>query len=183
MQNWQHALIPGVDPKPQQDEGHAEERRAFEFALQELPFAEVYAAMVAKGYRWREAAFVAWSVLPRESRTPKTKGELAELLGCGRDKITSLEQDKRLITERLLMARLAYLEQLPDIIDASIEVAKKPSYKATPERNNIINKVLGLGPDRVQVQAGNAGAFDELSEADLAQQALGDGVDDGDTAD
>ncbi len=177
----QPSLLPSlVEPIEQPDKDWSVEQRQFEFALKDLPFGDVYAAMIEQGFRWREAAFVAWAILPKEQRVPKTKGELGALLGCSGAKISAMEGDRRLMTMRLKFAQLAYVDHLPDIIAASVEVASKPSYKATSERNNIINKVLGMGTEHIQVNVGQGEAanFDEMSDEELAALAADAGADD-----
>lgn len=170
----QTPLLPdAVDSKPIQDQEHSVAKAAFELALGDMPYGDVYASMVALGFRWREAAFVAWAVQTKEQRVPKTKKELADMLGCGASKITDMERDRRLVAMRVRFAKLVYVDALPEIIAASVEVASKPSYKATPERNNIINKVLELGTERLQVDVAQSQAenFDELSDEELAALA------------
>lgn len=170
----QAPLLPEVaEPIERQDRDWSVEQRQFEHVLADLPFGDVYAAMVKQGFRWREAAFVAWSILPKESRQPKTKQELAVLLGTSGATISGMEKDRRLIVMRLKLAQLAYVDHLPDIINASIEVASKASYKGTSERNNIINKVLGMGTENINVQVGQGEAanFDGMSDEELAALA------------
>ena len=166
----QQSLLPEeLEGREQQDFGHSEELAAFEFALRDLPWAHVYASMVAAGFKWREAAYVAWTVQTKENRVPESHAELATLLGCGKGKIVRLGRDPRLSAMQIKFAQLAYMQALPDIVDASIQVASNPSYKSTPERNNIINKVLNLGTDTLNLRLadGDKGDLSELSDADL----------------
>lgn len=182
MSETQPSLLPDVvDAKEQHDKDHSQEQLAFEFALKDLPYGDVYASMIQQGFRWREAAFVAWSVAPKSQRQPATKQELAKLLGCAGSVISRFEMDRRLGVMRIKMAKLAYLDALPSIIEASIEVASKPSYKATPERNHVLGKVMQMGTDTVNVNVGQSAAqnFDGLSDEELAAMALEEsGVDD-----
>lgn len=166
----QQSLIPDEEPRIQPDMTHAEEKLAFEFALRDLPWAGVYAGMIAEGFKWREAAYVAWSIQTKEHRQPKLASELAKLLGCSADKISRLSSDPRMRAMQIKFARIAYMNALPDIVDASIEVASKPSYKSTPERNNIINKVLALGTDTLNLRLadGDGADMSELSQEELA---------------
>lgn len=165
----QASLLPEQPSKAQQDMGHAAELRAFEAALEGMAWAPLYAAMLAKGFKWREAAYVAWAVQTREQRQPKTKAELAQLLGCGPAKITRMASDPRLQAMQLRFAKAAYLEALPEIIAASIEVASKPSYKSTPERNQVLGKVLKMATDELQVQlVDDATDLSQLTDAQLA---------------
>lgn len=166
----QQSLLPDEEPREQQDFGHAEELRAFEFALRDLPWADVYAGMLAAGFKWREAAYVAWAVQTKENRQPKTGMELAKLLGCNKNKISQMAGDPRLQAMKFKFVNIAYLDSLPDIIQASIDVASKPTYKSTPERNNILNKILALGTDTLNLHLTDSDKTDmsELSPEQLA---------------
>ena len=59
---------------------------------------------------------------------------------------------------------------MPEIIAASISVASQPTYKSTPERNNIINKVLELGTDTLNLRLadGDNADLSQLSQEELA---------------
>lgn len=165
----QEPLLPDVEPVDKPDRTHEEARLAFELVLEQdgLPFSAEYAAMVASGFRFREAAYVAWSIQPKALRQPPTKGELAALLGCSAGKISKMASDPRLTAMRIKFARAAYMDSLPEIVDAAIEVASTPSYKATPERANI-TKLLGMANDEVVVRGENDADLSQLTDAELA---------------
>jgi len=166
----QPALISGLQSKTHQDHTHPQANKEFELLLGDLPFAEDYAGLINEGLSWREAAVLAWQSTPEEHRQPKKKGELAKLLGCGPSVISKILKRKHINARILASARAQYLEALPDIIDAGIEVAKKPSYKSTPERNNIA-KLIGLQRDELIITPGKADDLENLSMEDLEQLA------------
>lgn len=158
------------------DISHAAAKTAFQLALQELPWGEVYAEMISKGFRWREAAYVGWAV--QVNKTPATKRELATLLRCAPETITKFANDARLQAMQLRFAKLAYLEGLPSIINQSIQVASTEGYKGTAERALILKAIVGMGADRVVVDDDQSPSSElsRLTDAQLAAMAYDDGA-------
>jgi hypothetical protein len=133
------------------DVSHERAKGVFEIALGDLPWADVYASMIAAGFRWREAAYVGWAVQP--AKNPPTKKELSELLGCSMVTLSKFASNPKLQAMQFKLSKLAYIEHLPAIIAQSVLVATTEGYKGTAERNLILKAIMGIGTDRVQVSA------------------------------
>lgn len=165
MRKIQSSLIPEYDDKIV-DVAEQRARREFEVALADFPFGEGYAEMMAQGLTWQQAAVAAWSMIPKSQRVPATKGALAGVLGCSPSKISRHLKNGVVIQARVQLARIAYMAELPEIVQASIEVASDPSYKSTPERGLILKNVLGVGTDRLEHTL-KGGDMSEMSDAEL----------------
>lgn len=162
----QQQIIPGVDaPQPQQyDELHLEEKRLFEEMLGDLPWADVYLALLEEGWAWRKAAYIAWASLPAEGRHPRFLKEFASIVGLNSTRaIRNWRMQNKAIdlaVQKLSMSML--LEHAPEVVDALIESASDPGYKHAPDRR-VALEMMGMYTPRQRL-----GLFeDEPAEADM----------------
>lgn len=117
------------------DQEHAAERRLFEEMLSDLPFGDLYLALLDEGWYWRDAAYIAWKGMPKEVRQPATLTELANVLGCGRRTIASRRNRNPAIDVRAAKASASFVfERIGEVIEALMTSASDPNYKNHPDR-------------------------------------------------
>ena len=89
----------------------------------------------ARRWQWRTALFIAWSCAPKERRWPKTRGELASLLGCSESAFRVWRHKDPEIDERIRSLPAAMLlEHVAEVFDALTTVATMPDPKAFQDR-------------------------------------------------
>ncbi|HUV64043.1 MAG TPA: hypothetical protein VMW24_09100 [Sedimentisphaerales bacterium] len=100
-------------------------------------WAEKYHEFMISNIPWRIAAFIAWSIVPKYMRWPKTQDELAvEVLGLTSDRRIVEWRRKYPYIDQMIASQqtAALLDYIPGSIAASGKVASIADYKATPER-------------------------------------------------
>jgi len=186
--------LPGLDIEPVSiiDIQHTEEKRLFEHMLGELSWAGTYQALLAEGWGWRKAAYIAWAAVPADRRVPKNivagvdgQPGFANIIGL-RDgsSISKWRLQNPAIDLAVRKLQMSLLnEATPDIMDALIESAATPSYKNAPDRKLALEmaglytpkSTVGLFHDAQQETAD----VERTDESDLARLAgLGVGGDD-----
>ena len=96
-----------------------------------------YQELIAEGWTWRKAAFIAWAASPTCGRWPDNQKELAiRVLGLKADRtIRKWRENDPRIDERIGRLQIEPLFQhRRDVLDALIDVAKLPDPKAHPDR-------------------------------------------------
>lgn len=89
----------------------------------------------ARRWQWRTALYIAWSCAPKERRWPKTKGELASLMGCAESAFRVWRHKDPEIDERIRSLPAAMLlEHVAGVFDALATVATMPDPKAFQDR-------------------------------------------------
>ena len=134
----QPPLLAGVEPRELIDQTHEAERRVFEDGpLANLPFSGLYWELrQQEGWYYLDAAYIAWKSLPKDSRSPRTIEELANILGVSKSTISKRRQKNPEIEARANMALMAssFLERMDDVVEALLSSAATPSYKNHPDR-------------------------------------------------
>lgn len=160
--------LPGIEQEGVQvvDQEHAAERRLFEEMLGDLPFGNVYLALLDEGWYWRDAAYIAWKGMPRRVRAPATITELADLLGCSARTIQSRRQRNPAIELRAAkVAAGLVLEKIDEVLDALMESAADPNYKNHPDRKLALEMAGVYVPKQGLVLEDGRGT-DDLSDLD-----------------
>jgi hypothetical protein len=112
-------------------------REAFERLLGErpdlLPLADGFLNLLAQGWDWRKALYIAWARLPRRARWPATINELAGVMGLRsartirKWRAQDAEIDRLAVEE--MVARAG--ERTADVLEALAELASTADYKNT----------------------------------------------------
>jgi hypothetical protein len=137
--------LPGIQAESKTpDFSHAAERRLFEEALLEVPFAALYSDLVAQGWYWRKAAVVAWLATPKKERRPEHQYELANMLGCGQDIITNLKQRPEVQAQIMRITVAGLIEHKAAVDAALIESASSSDYKANQDRKTFYTLIGAL---------------------------------------
>ena len=86
-------------------------------------------------WQWRTALYIAWSCTPRDRRWPKTKGELANLLGCAESAFRVWRHKDPEIDERIRsLPATMLLEHVAGVFDALATVAQQADPRAFQDR-------------------------------------------------
>jgi len=108
------------------------------FETEDAPsWAEKYHEFMISNIPWRVAAFMAWSIVPKYMRWPKTQDELAvAVLGLTSDRRIVEWRRKYPYIDQMIASQqtAALLDYIPGSIAASGKVASMADYKATAER-------------------------------------------------
>jgi hypothetical protein len=108
----------------------------FQKQLKDISWEHLFYRLCYEGWRWQEAAYIAWSTQPKRNRQPDTLKELAAWLGYTTpNTISKWNQRKpeikeciyKLVSEMLVPHRV-------DVFQALIEVARTPDPKAHSDR-------------------------------------------------
>lgn len=166
--------LPGMPVEEQTilDHTHAQERGLFELALQQegVEWSDAYGELVEGGWYWRKAAVICWLCLPKPERVPKTKGELATLLGLGNTaRIVEWERDPAVQAKILAVSQASLLHALADVDKALVTAASSSDYKNNQDRKTFYQR-LGLLTDKheVKVDANKTGeAMKQMSDEEL----------------
>ncbi|RLD07700.1 MAG: hypothetical protein DRI32_00415 [Chloroflexi bacterium] len=98
---------------------------------------EKFDELMLSNIPWRIAAFIAWSMVPKHNRHPKTQHDFAkEVLGLGSARrITEWRRKYPYIDQMIATMQTSVLmDYIPGSLEASGKVASMPDYKATSER-------------------------------------------------
>ncbi|MCL4867809.1 MAG: hypothetical protein KJ063_02475 [Anaerolineae bacterium] len=168
------ATLPGMpaEDQPILDHTHAAERGLFELALHSegVEWHDAYGELVERGWYWRKAAVIAWLCLPKQERKPKTKQELATLLGLGNTgRIVEWERDPAVQAKILAVSQASLLHALADVDKALVTAASSSDYKNNQDRKTYYQR-LGLLTDKheLAMSQNKAGeAMKQMSDAEL----------------
>lgn len=175
--------LPGMEAVAKRpDYTHEAERRIFETALRDVPFAALYADLVAQGWYWRKAAVVAWLATPKGERLPEHQYELADLLGCSADLISSLKQRAEVQAQVMRITTASLISHKAAVDAALIESASDSNYKNNQDRKTYYTLIGALKEQHelTLAQTDNA-AMQQMSDEELlalAQMSEGDDGDD-----
>lgn len=138
-----------------------------------------YDALRAEGWKWRQAAFIAWAASPTTNRWPANQVELAKcVLGLRSDRTIRKwrEKDPR-IDERIGKLQVEPLfAHRRDVIDALIAVAKDHDPKAHPDRRMFLEmtgdykpkgQIALTNPDGGPVQLEDVTDYSDLDDEQL----------------
>lgn len=178
INNHPQQVLPGIEAIPKTpDFSHEAERRIYEEALRDVPFADVYAQMVASGWYWRKAAVVAWLSMPKSERLPKYQYELAEMLGCSQELISAIKQKPEVQAQIMRLTTATLLTHKASVDAALIESASDPNYKNNQDRKTFYT-LIGALKEQHELTLGQAenAAMEQMSDEELlALASLGEG--------
>jgi hypothetical protein len=117
------------------------------------PLAEGYHTLLAKGWKWRKALYIAWARLPRAGRWPETQGELASVMGLKSARAIRTWRAKNPEIERLIKDAVVgrVLERAGDVMEAAFESATG-DYKGFRDRQMLL-EIMGVYKQRHEVDA------------------------------
>lgn len=186
--------VPNVPAEPDEEtifpagptvQGQAQSRRAYHQLLKEMekyPWWQDYQELVARGWDWRKAVYIAWFVTPANDRVPKTQEEMAtQVLGLTSDRVIAkwLKQYPEIEQEIVRMQAAPLLRHRRAIYDALVTVATTPSPQAHQDRKLALELMGDYKPgNRVQVEGGDTpvavkGTVDHAIDADTAETIFG----------
>lgn len=138
-------LEEGAFPASEETPGQAESRSAYalfrEVGEAGCSWWQEYQALRMKGWTWRKAAFIAWSIVPSERRKPETLDRLArEVLGLRSARtIRKWREKEPQIDREIEQFRLAVLiSEVPDVLNAWVSVAKMIDPRAHKDRITLL---------------------------------------------
>ena len=133
-----------------------------------------YVRLREQGWPWRIAAYIAWAASPKLSRWPSTLSKLAtEVLGLrGPRTIHNWRKKHPSLDSVVGMLQTAPLfEHRRDVINALIEMARTPDYKAFNDRKLFL-ELMGDYVPKSQLSLKNSGKANDLSELSDAELDL-----------
>lgn len=125
-----------------------------------------YLRLREQGWPWRVAAYIAWAASPRISRWPATLKELAhEVLGLRSSRVIHTWRKKHpaIDTVVAMLQAAPLFEHRRDVLEALIEMARTPDYKAFNDRKLFLEMIGDYVP-KSQLNLKNAGKANDLSE-------------------
>lgn len=176
--------LPGLDIEPIDiiDTQHTEEKQLFELMLGDYAWAGTYQALLAEGWAWRKAAYIAWAAVPADRRVPKNivtgvdgQPGFANIIGLRDGSSISKWRLQNpaidLSVRKLQMSLLS--EATPAIMDALIKSASTDSYKNAPDRKLALEIAGVYTPKSIMglhdASAGEQASTERLSDEDLAR--------------
>lgn len=144
---------------------------------------------------WRKSLYIAWSVVPRGERFPKTEQELAQLMRLSSTRVFRAwkEKDPEIAERIARLPKKMLTSHIADVYNALVAVAASPVPAAHQDRKMFLEMVgeyqtkLALtgandGPVRFRYDLSNL-TDDELEELDrIASRIIGDQGREGATA-
>jgi len=147
-------------------------RTIFEASQDAAPYLEDYWALRAEGWPWRQAVYMLWASLPRETRWPKTQGELArDVLGLGSDRAIREWRDKNVAMDARIAKLAASLlaKHRAEIYQALVAAATNPDPRAHQDRRMALEMLGDYVPkQRIDVATPIVEEFRELGTEQLA---------------
>lgn len=132
-----------------------------------------YQYLVDAGWKWRIAAFIAWSCVPRKLRWPKTQDELAtQVLGLtSARQISTWRERHPQIDEMIGLLQTAPLEaHRLSVIKALVESASNANYKNHQDRKLFLEMTGDYTPkQKVEIERGDPDDLSGLSDAELEE--------------
>jgi len=125
-----------------------------------------YLKLRESGWPWRVATYIAWASSPKTLRKPKTLEELATtVLGLTSPRViyTWRRKHPTIDTVVMMMQAAPLWEHRRDVLEALIEMAKKPDYKSHNDRKLFLEMIGDYTPKNL-VGLGKAVSGDDLSE-------------------
>lgn len=125
-----------------------------------------YLALVEKGWPWRIACYMAWASSPKTLRKPDTLQELStSILGLTGPRVIYTWRKKHPTIDTVIaMLQAAPLwEHRRDVLEALVEMAKTPDYKAFNDRKLFLEMIGDYTP-KSKLELGRSGAADDIVE-------------------
>lgn len=122
-----------------------------------------------------EAAYVAWLCMPAKHREPRTKAELAAMLGRSAGWMSSVLNKRPFLLDVVTaVSKQQVIGRVPAILEASFQVAVNEGYKGFNDRK-MLATMAGLTTDTQDVTltaVGSAQQAAQLSDAELERRLL-----------
>ena len=138
----QQPSLPGIEIKTGKkvDTTHIEERRLFEQMIGGSPLGDLYLQILNEGWYWRDGAWIAWNLFPKNLRHPKTKKELCNILGIGRQQMSRRVSANPAIKARILkgMVVTTILDAIKPVLEQSIHIAKSQGRDGFNDRRMLL---------------------------------------------
>ena len=127
------------------------------------------------GYPFRVAILMAWLGTPKSKRVPRTKKELADMLGLSSPRQFSvwMQRNPQIEVEANMAWKNRILDALNDSVDAMLEVAATPDYKSNKDRA-LHFKMAGELVERIELNNPNVDLSKLTYEEKLALAGLDD---------
>lgn len=112
-----------------------------------------YLQLLAGGWDWRIAVYIAWKATPKKYRWPESQEELAtQVLGLTSDRVISTWRAKNPAIDAMVqdVGSARVLDRLSDSIEAMLEVAAKPDYKSRGDRE-LHFKLAGVLSEQIDI--------------------------------
>lgn len=112
-----------------------------------------YLQLLAGGWDWRVAVYIAWKATPKKYRWPDSQEELAtQVLGLTSDRVISAWRAKNPAIDAMVqdVGSARVLDRLSDSIEAMLEVAAKPDYKGRGDRE-LHFKLAGVLSEQIDI--------------------------------
>lgn len=119
---------------------------------------DLYERMRAVRIPFRAAVLVMWLATPAKYRYPKTKKELADMLGLNSPRQFSVWMAKNPVLQNFVKEawRVRALDRLSDSLDAMYTVAAEPDYKGKGDRE-LHFKLAGILSDKIDLNTNPSG--------------------------
>jgi len=130
---------------------------------------EQYTMLLAAGWPWRVACYIAWASSPKKSRWPRTQEELATaVLGLTSDRQVATWRKRNPGIDEVIsvLQALPLVEHRADIYAALIESATNPDHRNHPDREMALEL---LGDYTKQVKVDTVHGPDQVSEMSDAE--------------
>lgn len=127
-------------PASERVQGQAQSRRAYAALLERLaqfPWWQEYQELIALGWDWRKAVYIAWAASPAKDRQPETQELLAtEVLGLKSDRTIRQWRAKYPEIDEMTAALQAapLLKHRRDIFEALTASAMNPDFRHHRDR-------------------------------------------------
>lgn len=139
-----------------------------------------YLQLIEHGWPWRVACYMAWAASPKAERWPKTLQELATgVLGLmGPRQIYNWRQKHATIDTVIAMMQAAPLwEHRRDVLEALVEMARTPDYKAFNDRKLFLEMTGDYTPrSKLEVGQSAGGGLEEMSDEELRRWMGGENI-------
>jgi len=127
-----------------------------------------YLKLIEQGWPWRVACYIAWAASPKIGRWPATIKELAEsVLGLASTRVIYVWRRKYATIDQVvaMMQAAPLWEHRRDVLDALVEMARSPDYKAFNDRKLFLEMTGDYVP-RSKLDIGKSAAGDEQEMSD-----------------
>jgi hypothetical protein len=122
-----------------------------------------------------EAAYVAWLCVPSDQREPRTKAELAAMLGHSPSWTSSVLNKRPFLLDLVTaVSKQQVIGRVPEILDAAVEVAINEGYKGHNDRKMLLT-MAGLTTEAQDISLTAVATTEQaaqLSDAELERRLM-----------
>lgn len=157
-------------------------RETFEMLLESperedaQPLVAEYERLIAQGWGWRKALYIAWAKLPIQARWPRSQQDLAEVMGLRSDRTIRHWRERNpgidLLVSQAVVGRVS--ERTADILSKSFQVAMGEGYKGFNDRRMLL-EIDGVYKPKQDLEVTTHVNADQMAEQlAAARRAVGD---------